>query len=477
MGFATNQPGALRCAACEPGRFANASKMAACDVCPLGRFQNSSQGTSCFPCGPGTSGAFTGLSRCLDCDVGLFQSTYGQSACVACQSGRAQNATGASACTNCSAGRSTALEGQEFCRPCAAGYFTDVDGADGCSQCPSGTYQGSVGATGCVNCLAGTYTTAFGQGERERETARARGAQRSLLGAERGVPQWCARCAPPATSTSATPPPAAKAAWPASSSQSQGRRTARTAPSAATRPRRSPHALCVARASSRRRARLTFTLVVLAMFAIELRGRVVHQRELLHQLHVLPRLLHVEPAALLLPLRAQLLRAHERVSLRGTRRRSHCARVGTDFPWPPQSCPTGGDCREFGVTEATMQPLPGYWRSNPNTLGFYRCFVADSCVGGTDPATGSACTGAASLRTCALPLRLLAGVCSVRRLPRGPAVRVLPGRLLQRRRLRVPGLPKQLLHLGVPCGHIHHLHAAGALAAVLHRHQVGRARL
>ena len=126
----------------------------ACAKCPKGTASTAADTTTCDPCGPGTYSDVIGLELCKSCPAGTAVATNGSVAladCVSCGIGQT-SAAGSGACSDCPTGTFGGAAVNPICAPCPANTFGDETRMQACKPCPPGAASpaGSLTPSACA---------------------------------------------------------------------------------------------------------------------------------------------------------------------------------------------------------------------------------------------------------------------------------------------------------------------------------------
>ena len=159
----------IECELCVAGRFTDIAGAVECTKCAAGQFGHTGAATrSCS--GTCKAGHFSepGALRCATCQPGRFQGAEAQHSCSECGKGRFSHGGASSieelslrdaaiGCAACTSGRFSPATGMQYCQLCARGRYASKDASEACMFCPTG--QTSPGpragqATGNTECTA-----------------------------------------------------------------------------------------------------------------------------------------------------------------------------------------------------------------------------------------------------------------------------------------------------------------------------------
>eukprot|EP00808_Paulinella_micropora_P002032 g81900.t1 len=174
-GYYAGETGLTGCDHCGEGTFAGAPAASACSECPIGKYNKLTRSTSCLDCSTGTyvdregstdcvacsagtAQSATGMSFCQLCKPGYFVTSIAQPVCKECLPGRFSNESGLThECPPCSEGKYQELQAKSSCKLCVPGKYSDEQTATFCKQCDPGKYQSGSGMTACDSCVPGLY--------------------------------------------------------------------------------------------------------------------------------------------------------------------------------------------------------------------------------------------------------------------------------------------------------------------------------
>ena len=172
-----NPVSAVRCIACEIGRYAAVAAMAGMPVDPAGGagMPVDSAGGAGMPGGGGGDPTQTEEKEepppCLGCAQNRYADVEGLSICKSCGNGKyslgptSVSAKGAESCIECPEGQHMPAAGIfTECQPCDAGFYQDQTGQTQCKACETGKISGQPDPENvstfpkiCTSCPAGSF--------------------------------------------------------------------------------------------------------------------------------------------------------------------------------------------------------------------------------------------------------------------------------------------------------------------------------
>lgn len=365
-GKASQIKAATGCSFCAPGNFTNTTGRQRCSVCPIGSYSRSPGSSNCTTCKPGSAQATAGYP-CTECSPGEYAEA-GARVCIKCEIGKASRSAGSPNCTPCLPGTWSAFEGAAVCDACQPGQAT-LKGSGPCTSCQVGRFSSDEASTTCEACGFGTSTTDIGQSSCTNCSAGEYGLGNGSL---------CAPCSPGSSSISSGSSVCSKCSVGKFSSVN-GSSICQLCEAGKYANGTLGQSACVFCAEGKNNSIPGSTLCAdCKQGKSSLTGALECNTCIGNQFT----LSYGEKCRACDPI-AKVNEAHDRcvcpASTYGSYVKNH-----TCLP-----CPTGADCREDGIEDSSLLPLPGYWQSNISSMQFYLCILAEHCLS----------TGCSALRT------------------------------------------------------------------------------